>query len=64
MLSSLSRPADGDVVSQGEGWLHGTAVIPTNSVPTDNSETTSAMVKLAGEIEESATDVVVCGMVR
>ena len=39
-------------------------LIPTNKAPTDNVETLSAMAKLAGEVDESASDVVVYGMVR
>ena len=40
------------------------ALIPTNKVSTDNVQTLSAMAKLTGEIDESASDVVVHGMVR
>ena len=40
------------------------ALIATNKVSTDNVETLSAMAKLAGEIDESESDVVVYGMVR
>ena len=39
-------------------------LIPTNKVSTDNVETLSAVAKLAGEIDESASDVVVYGKVR
>jgi len=35
-----------------------------NKVSTDNADTVSTVVKLAGESDESASDVVVYGMVR
>ena len=48
IISCLSRPAD------CEGWLH---------AEVDAGETTSAMVKLAREIDESASNVIVYGIV-
>ena len=38
--------------------------VPTYTVSTDDAETMAAMVKLAEETDESASDVVVYGMVR
>ena len=39
-------------------------LIPRTEVSTDNADTMSAVVKLAGESDESASDVVVYDMVR
>ena len=38
--------------------------LPTYKLSTDNAETMAAMVKLSREVDESASDVVVHGMVR
>ena len=46
------------------GMQDDASVVSCPPTSTDNDEMLSAMAKLAGEIDESASDVVVCDMVR
>ena len=66
MLSSLSRQADHDSVSPGEGWPHGVVdALRSHVLGVDRQHRDDGCFGEAREgIDESATDVVVYGMVR
>ena len=64
LLFCLSRPADGDGVSPGAGWSHGMIDALDSHERGVDSRCDVCYGEARGEIDESASDVVIYGMVR